>query len=114
MVLLKGWLSYRPVWVTLLIVVLMAGWQTWNVMAAPGRISPALQAAIVRQEPKLNIVIQTNFKLEAFHINYFQGRGRVSKVEERQILLRGIPPAEVQDIARNYWVARLLLADEVK
>ena len=106
-------LKNPPVTATLLILVILAGWSIWNAQASQGRMSPGVKAALARGDATLDLVVQMDFKVEAYHINFFQGRGRVARVQDQQISLRRVPAAEVPSMARHYWIARIALPSEV-
>ncbi len=111
--LLPRWFKNPPVWVTLVLVVAIAGWQVWNVSAIPSRMSPALREIVAQEGQPVDVVVRVGFKLEAFHLNYFQDQARVGAVEDHQVLLRRVPPEQVEEIARNYWISQIFLADEL-
>lgn len=115
MLLLKRWIKNLPVWVTLLILIVVLVWQAWNTVATRQRMSPALREVVVRGDGTVDIVVQLDFKLEAYHINFFQKQeGRVGRVKDQEVLLKRVPAKSVKSIARNYWISKIMLAGESK
>jgi hypothetical protein len=78
-------------------------WQVWLSIAAPGKIS----AGIERSKSRVSILITLPFVPERFHVLMFQRFGRVSGTQEHSIELRGVDPAQLNAIARYYWVSRI-------
>ncbi len=113
MLLLKRWIKNPPVWTTLLILSAVLVWQVWNVGAAQQRMSPALRKVVAQGDGTVDIVVQLDFKLEGYHINFFQSQdGRVGRIKDQDVLLKRVPTESVKSIARNYWISKILLASE--
>lgn len=109
----KRWIRKAPVWVTLLILVVVLVWKGWNISAAQYRMSPDLRDVVNKGEGKVDVVVLLDFKLEAYHINFFQSQpGRVGKIQDREVLLKRVPVKSVESLARHYWISRLVLANE--
>jgi hypothetical protein len=85
---------------------LWAGWETYLVTSAPGRLDPALAGALARGAP-VNVAIVLGFAPEDFHIRVMQGHGVVSGVQGTTVLLNRVAPDDVRRIARYYWVRRI-------
>ncbi len=114
MISLKRWLKNPPVWITLLILAAMLAWRVWNVVATQQRMSPVLREVVAQGDGTVDIVVQLDFKLEAYHINFFQSQeGRVGRIKDRDVLLKRVPAESVKSIARNYWISKILLASEI-
>lgn len=82
------------------------GWETFLLLAAPGRIAAALQPAL-RQETPVDVAVTLGFAPEDFHIRLFQGYGVVSGVRGTTVLVNRVRPEDVRRIARHYWVRRI-------
>jgi hypothetical protein len=93
------------------ILVLVAVWQVFLSVSAPGKIDPALEAEVQRGEP-LRVEVTLNFPPERFHTLTLQDYGRVMGVEDDSVLLRDVRPSSVGLLARIYWVDRLSPVEE--
>jgi hypothetical protein len=78
-------------------------WQLWLAVAAPGKVSPAID----RGKPKVNLLVTLPFRPERFHVLMFQKYGRVSGTTDDSVELRGVVPENLNTIARYYWVSRV-------
>jgi hypothetical protein len=89
--------------VVLGVIALWLAWQAWLSVAAPGKVSPAID----RSKPKVNLLVTLPFRPERFHVLMFQKYGRVSGTTDDSVELRGVLPENLNSIARNYWVSRV-------
>lgn len=78
-------------------------WQAWLSIAAPAKVSPAID----RARAKVNLLVFLPFRPERFHVLMFQKFGRVTGTTDDSVELRGVEPANLNAIARHYWVARV-------
>jgi hypothetical protein len=78
-------------------------WQGWLSLAAPGKIAPGFDT----QAPKVNILVTLPFPPERFHVLAFQQHGRVSGTLENSVEVRGVRMADLNSVARPYWVTRV-------
>lgn len=76
------------------------GFQVWQMIAAPSKISPELSGTSAR----VNVQIQLPFTPERFHVLAFQKYGRVSGTGDNSIELRGVKRTDLNAVARPYWV----------
>jgi len=51
--------------------------------------------------------VTLGFAPEDFHMRVFQAHGIVSGVRGTTVLLNRVPPEDVRQIARYYWVQRI-------
>ncbi len=72
-------------------------------MAAPGKIAPGFD----RGAEKVNILVTLPFPPERFHVLVFQRYGRVSGTQDNTIEVRGVKKADLNRLARPYWVNRV-------
>jgi len=79
------------------------GWQLWLTLAAPGKIAANFPSA----GEKVNILITLPFPPERFHVQLFQTYGRVSGTQENAVEVRGVKRADLETLARPYWVSRI-------
>jgi len=78
-------------------------WQLWLTVTAPAKVSPGID----RGRPKVNLLVVLPFRPERFHVLMFQKYGRVSGTTDDSVELRGVEPANLNAIARHYWVSRV-------
>jgi hypothetical protein len=78
-------------------------WQLWLSLAAPQKIAPGFTA----ERPRANILVTLPFPPERFHVLYFQRYGRVSGTQDNSIEVRNVRPADLNAVARPYWVRRV-------
>ena len=78
-------------------------WQLWLAIAAPGKVSDEID----RGQARLNLRVTLPFTPERFHVLMFQRYGRVSGTSDHSVELRGVDPAQLNAIARYYWVSRV-------
>lgn len=95
-------LRSRKTHVLLAALVAYLAWQVWLTLAAPGKI-----AAFPPGGERANILVTLPFPPERFHVQYFQGFGRVSGTDGNTIEVRGTRRADFAAIARPYWVRRI-------
>lgn len=78
-------------------------WQGWLSFAAPGKIAGDFPP----DRQRVNILVTLSFPPERFHVQVFQGFGRVSGTEDNSIEVRNVPRTELTAVARPYWVRRV-------
>jgi hypothetical protein len=78
-------------------------WQVWLSVAAPGKIAPGFNP----DAEKVNILVTLPFPPERFHILVFQRHGRVSGTQDNSVEVRGVRTADLNSVARPYWVSRV-------
>jgi hypothetical protein len=78
-------------------------WQGWLSLAAPGKIAPGFNASV----EKVNILVTLPFPPERFHLLVFQQHGRVSGTRDNTVEVRGVRMADLESVARPYWVSRV-------
>jgi hypothetical protein len=101
-------LRHRTVVFVLVVAALAAGWQAFIALTVPSRLSPEVVAALA-QAPRVNVAVRLGFAPEEFHIRLFQGHGVVRGVQGTTVLLDRVPAADVERIARYYWVRGITL-----
>ncbi|MDQ7842976.1 MAG: hypothetical protein QN141_05630 [Armatimonadota bacterium] len=95
--------------VAVALVVLTLAWQGWLFWQARAKV-PADLAAYVSDRGTVDLVVTLRFPPERFHVLMFQRFGRVVGTEGRAVELRGVPLGRVREIARFYWVERIVPA----
>lgn len=102
----------RPFWVTCLVVILVLAWNLWNSVASSSRIDEALLQKMKIDDGPFDILVEVNFKLERYHIDYFQQRqGRVVSIENSRVQLANVPTSEIVAMSRAYWVRKISLSE---
>lgn len=78
-------------------------WHGWLSLAAPGKIAPGFNT----DAEKVNILVTLPFPPERFHVLAFQRHGRVSGTQDNSVEVRGVRMADLNSVARPYWVSRV-------
>jgi hypothetical protein len=78
-------------------------WQGWLAAAAPGKIAPGFDTGA----DKVNILVTLPFPPERFHVLALQRHGRVSGTQDNSVEVRGVRTADLNSVARPYWVSRV-------
>jgi len=99
----QGALQSRKTHILLALLVGYVGWQAWLGIAAPAKIAEF--PATGRE--RANILVTLPFPPERFHIQVFQGFGRVSGTEGNTVEVRNVRRADFTSVARPYWVQRI-------
>ncbi len=73
-------------------------------LKAPGKVAPEID----RSKARVAVVVELPFVPERFHVLTFQRYGRVSGTSDHSVELRGVRPADLESIARYYWVLRVV------
>ncbi len=83
-------------------------------LTAPGKFSPDL-ARVRARGGQIDVVVDLGFAPEAIHVRMFQKIGTVVGIDHSRVRILGVAPAEVDRLARRYWIRRLdLLRNEPK
>lgn len=78
-------------------------WQAWLSLAAPGKIVNEFPGS----RDRVNILVTLPFPPERFHVQVFQGFGRVSGTQDNAIEVRNVKRTDLAAVARPYWVRRV-------
>lgn len=100
-----AWLRLRPVWVTLLLLLLWGGYEIAAVRAGERKLDEAGYPG----GPRANLAVTLDFPPEAFHLALLQQAGRLIRVEDRTAFLMGVPEPAARDLAQRYWVKSVAL-----
>ena len=99
-------LQHNTVRFLLAVALVLGGYAAYGRITAPWRIAPALQAELARGG-YADIAVRLAFKPEQFHINLLQQVGTVRGVRGDVVLVGRVPAAEVERLARYYWIRRI-------
>lgn len=81
----------------------LVGWQLWLVAAASGKIGEGIPP----EGRRVDVLVTLPFPPERFHIQKFQKLGRVSGTQGNSVQLRGVNRADLETLARPFWVERV-------
>jgi hypothetical protein len=86
------------------VVVAIAAWKVALMLIAPSKVADGFTPnAMGRVHARVILTV----KPERFHVLAMQAHGRVSGTEERSIDVRNVQPADLDVLARPYWVRRV-------
>lgn len=80
-----------------------AAFQIWLMLAAPGKLSPAIDD----DRRRVDVLVTLAFPPERFHIQKLQEHGRVSGTSGNSVQVRGVNRAALTSLARPYWVVEV-------
>jgi hypothetical protein len=78
-------------------------WQVWLSLAAPAKIVDEFPGG----RERVNVLVTLSFPPERFHVQIFQGFGRVSGTQDNSIEVRNVKRTDLAAVARPYWVRRV-------
>jgi hypothetical protein len=76
-------------------------WKVGLVVAAPYKVRPGFTP---NARGQVNVLVTLRCTPERFHVLEFQKHGRVSGTQDDTIEVRGVPVAQLNAVARPYWV----------
>ncbi len=79
-------------------------WKVGLLLIAPSKVMPGFKP---NARGQVNVLVTLRFVPERFHVLAFQQHGRVSGTQDTSIEVRGVPYAELNAVARPYWVQRV-------
>jgi hypothetical protein len=85
------------------VIAAIVAWQLWLVVAANGKIGEG----VPQTGRRVDVLVTLPFPPERFHIQKFQKLGRVSGTEGNSVQIRGVNRADLQTLARPFWVERV-------
>jgi hypothetical protein len=101
--LVRAILGTRKGQVLTALLVAYAVWEAWLSLNAPMKVAGPFPS----KGEKVNVLVTLPFPPERFHIQVFQRHGRVSGTDETTIEVRGVKRADLDALARPYWVQRV-------
>jgi hypothetical protein len=84
--------------------VLIVLWKLALLLLAPTKVASGLTP---NARGQVNVLVTLTCTPERFHVLAFQPYGRVSGTQDRSIELRGVQVANLNAVARPYWVQRV-------
>jgi hypothetical protein len=103
MKLLRAILASRKGRVVFAVLACYLVWQAWLSLAAPAKV---VEGYPVGRE-RVNVLVTLSFPPERFHVQVFQGFGRVSGTQDNSIEVRNVKRTDLAAVARPYWVRRV-------
>lgn len=85
-------------------VVALVVWKIGLILLAPGKVMPGYTP---NARGQVNVLVTLTSTPERFHVLAFQAYGRVSGTQDQSIELRGVQVANLNAVARPYWVKRV-------
>jgi hypothetical protein len=99
--------TLRRIAAVLLLVLL---YQVWLGVQAVGKAEPGLGDA-VDERGRFDVDVVLGFAPERYHFLRLQDHGRVAGTTETTVHLRGVSPAGVEALSREYWIDSLAVPD---
>jgi len=85
-------------------VVALVLWKLALLLIAPTKVAPNMTP---NARGQVNVLVTLTCDPERFHVLALQPYGRVSGTQDRSIELRGVQVANLNAVARPYWVQRV-------
>jgi hypothetical protein len=79
-------------------------WKTGLMLLAPTKVAAGF---VPNSRGQVNVLVTLTCTPERFHVLAFQAYGRVSGTQDESIELRGVQFANLNAVARPYWVKRV-------
>lgn len=79
-------------------------WKIGLMVIAPTKVTTGF---VPNPQGKVNVLVTLRFPPERFHVLNFQQHGRVSGTQDTSIEVRGVRLADLNALARPYWVKRV-------
>ncbi|MEE2049567.1 hypothetical protein [Nocardiopsis tropica] len=96
--------TLRRIAVVVLAVLLYQGWLGFQ---AIGKAEPGLEDA-PDERGRFDVDVVLGFVPERYHILQLQNHGRIAGTDDTVVHLRGVSPAGVDALAREYWIEALV------
>ena len=103
MKLARALLASRKGQVLTALLIAYVAWEAWLSLDAPMKVAGPFPG----KGEKVNVLVTLPFPPERFHIQVFQRHGRVSGTDANTIEVRGVKRADLDALARPYWVRRV-------
>ncbi len=85
-------------------IIALVMWKVGLWLVAPSKVMPGFTP---NARGQVNVLVTLRFAPERFHVLAFQQHGRVSGTQDTSIEVRGVRYAELNAVARPYWVQRV-------
>ena len=85
-------------------IIALVVWKVGLALLAPSKVMPGFKA---NARGQVNVLVTLTCTPERFHVLAFQQHGRVSGTQDDSIEVRGVNVANLNAVARPYWVKRV-------
>ncbi|NGN68095.1 hypothetical protein G5C51_29870 [Streptomyces sp. A7024] len=88
------------------LVLIVVAYQVWLSVQAGGKAGPGVGA---ERDPRgrFSVDVRLGFAPERYHILQLQKHGRIAGTDGQVVHLRGVAPAGVDALAREYWIKKI-------
>lgn len=93
------------------VILLVLVYQIWLSVQATGKVSPDV-GDVRDARGRFSADVELGFAPERYHILQLQKHGRIAGTDENVVHLRGVAPAGVDALAREYWIKSIDAPDE--
>jgi hypothetical protein len=88
------------------VIAIVLAYQLWLVVQAQGKVGPGV-GADRDGRGRFAVDVELGFAPERFHILRLQKHGRIAGTDGHVVHLRGVAPAGVDALAREYWIEHI-------
>ncbi|WP_419992905.1 hypothetical protein [Streptomyces boninensis] len=88
------------------VVLIVLAYQVWLSVQAGGKAGPGVGAERDARG-RFSVDVRLGFAPERYHILQLQKHGRIAGTDGHVVHLRGVAPAGVDALAREYWIKEL-------
>ncbi|WP_242902428.1 hypothetical protein [Actinomadura terrae] len=88
------------------VIAIVLAYQLWLVVQAHGKVGPGVGAERDGRG-RFAVDVELGFAPERFHILRLQKHGRIAGTDGHVVHLRGVAPAGVDALAREYWIKHI-------
>lgn len=93
------------------VVLLVIAYQVWLSVQANGKVGPGVGAERDARG-RFAADVELDFAPERYHILRLQKHGRIAGTDGHVVHLRGVAPAGVDALAREYWIERIVVPED--
>ncbi|WUI04149.1 hypothetical protein OHR68_20905 [Spirillospora sp. NBC_00431] len=88
------------------VVAIVLAWQIWLSVQAQGKVGSGV-GADRDERGRFAVDVELGFAPERYHILRLQKHGRIAGTDGHVVHLRGVAPAGVDALAREYWIKHI-------
>ncbi|TDD34150.1 hypothetical protein E1287_17535 [Actinomadura sp. KC06] len=88
------------------VIAIVLAYQIWLSVQAGGKVGPGV-GADRDERGRFPVDVELGFAPERYHILRIQKHGRIAGTDGHVVHLRGVAPAGVDALAREYWIKRI-------
>ncbi|WP_455357021.1 hypothetical protein [Streptomyces sp. SYSU K217416] len=85
------------------VVLLVLAYQIWLSVQTIGKVGPGV-GDVRDPRGRFSVDVEVGFAPERYHILKLQEHGRIAGTDGHLVRLRGVAPAGVDALAREYWI----------